>query len=87
MSVRLDITEPSYGWNNVTHSHSGKLLAIKNGENGDKAVVDFPTCRSRRWKGLLSELEKTRHITVGDLVQVNIASLMRNTQNDHKFLR
>ena len=85
--MRLDITEPSYGWNNVTHVHSGKLLAIKKGENGEKAVVDFPTCRGRRWKGLLSELEKTRHITVGDLVQVDIAPAMHNTQNAHCFLR
>ena len=70
VSVRLDVTEPRGGWNNVTHADEGKLLAIKKGQFGEKAVVDFPPCRGRRWKGLLSELELSRQITIGDLVQV-----------------
>lgn len=58
------------GWQdkNVSHTSEGKIISIK-GDNYEKAVVSFPTI-GRRWKGLISELEKVRVIGVGDMVQV-----------------
>lgn len=69
MSVKLDVHQPEGGWQNINHADSGKILSIK-GYHGEKAVVNFPST-GRRWKGMISELEKVRPITVGDLVQVS----------------
>lgn len=59
------MTEPARGWAGVKAISVGTLVYV----SGQDVEVDFPECKG--WKGLLSELERTRRIIVGDTVQVN----------------
>ena len=63
------ITEPAGGWAGVTHNSVGTLLSV----NGEDVVVNFTECKE--WRGLLTELEKVRPISVGDKVRVNFSNI------------
>lgn len=54
------------GWAGVTANSVGTLLSV----HGEDVEVKFPECDN--WKGLLSELERVRPITVGDKVRASI---------------
>ena len=58
------ITEPAGGWAGVTHNSVGTLLSV----NGKDVVVNFTECKE--WRGLLTEIEKVRPISIGDKVKV-----------------
>ena len=50
--VRAEVSRPRYEWGGVRRGAVGTLLRF----SGDECIVDFPACR--RWRGLLSELER-----------------------------
>ena len=62
--VKKCITEPAGGWAGVKHNSVGTLLSV----NGEDVVVNFTECKE--WRGLLTELEKVRPISIGDKVKV-----------------
>ena len=67
--VKKCITEPAGGWAGVTHNSVGTLLSV----NGEDVVVNFTECKE--WRGLLTELEKVRPISIGDKVRVSFSNI------------
>ena len=52
--VKASVSEPRYGWGNVTHQMIGRITHID--RDGD-LVVDFSPHRSRPWTGQALEME------------------------------
>lgn len=62
--ISRDIAEPIGGWAGVTPVSVGKVVNII----GESVQVDFPECTA--WRGVQTELERSRRIIVGDHVKV-----------------
>ena len=67
--VAKGVKEPEAGWYGVKPSSIGTVIFV----GDDYVTVNFPECPE--WNGKLSEVERTRPVTIGDRVRITMLLL------------